>query len=108
RARARTGGRAPPRARLAAAPQAPRRPETAASRDGRPGRHSGRVKRPRIPEPVLLAALVAAALALRTAALGRADLWADEVQTLHAVSLGWGDLVADRLRAGHAPPWFAA
>jgi hypothetical protein len=49
---------------------------------------------------------LAAALALRFAALGRADLWTDEIQTLHAVQLPMGDLVAERLHAGHVPLYF--
>jgi len=52
------------------------------------------------------AAIVVAAIALRVAALGRADLWTDEIQTLSAVRLGWGAMVAERLAAGHAPLFF--
>ncbi len=49
---------------------------------------------------------LAAALALRFCALGRADLWTDEIQTLHAVRLPTAELVAERFKAGHVPVYF--
>lgn len=54
------------------------------------------------------AILLAVAVALRFIGLGRADLWTDEIQTLHAIRLGWGELVRERLQAGHAPLYFLA
>lgn len=53
----------------------------------------------------LLACLAVAAV-LRFVVLGRADLWSDEVHTLHAVALPWGEMCAERFRAGHVPLWF--
>jgi mannosyltransferase len=49
---------------------------------------------------------LAAALAVRFTALGRADLWTDEIQTLHAVQLPVRELVLERLHAGHVPVYF--
>jgi uncharacterized membrane protein len=49
---------------------------------------------------------LATAAAVRLVALGRADLWTDEIQTLHAVRLDWGALVSERLGAGHVPLYF--
>jgi hypothetical protein len=50
---------------------------------------------------------LAAAVALRVVALGRDDLSTDEIQTLHAVQLPFGEMVTERLAAGHAPLYFA-
>jgi mannosyltransferase len=51
---------------------------------------------------------LAAAIALRVVALGGADLSTDEIQTLHAVRLPFGEMVDERLAAGHAPLYFVA
>jgi hypothetical protein len=48
----------------------------------------------------------AVAALLRFVALGRADLWTDEIQTLHAVRLDWAAMTSERLAAGHAPLYF--
>lgn len=64
------------------------------------------MKLPHLPDWAWLLAILAGALALRVVTLGRADLWTDEIQTLHAVSLGWGEMVRERLHAGHGPLYF--
>lgn len=50
----------------------------------------------------------ALALALRLATLDRREPWLDEALTQFALSLGWADLIADRLAAGHSPAYFLA
>jgi mannosyltransferase len=64
------------------------------------------VKSTRSSERVWFLAILAAALALRVVALGDADLWTDEIHTLHAVRLDVGAMVGERLAAGHAPVYF--
>jgi hypothetical protein len=48
----------------------------------------------------------AAAAVVRLARLGRADLWTDEIQTLHVLAFDGRSLVEQRLRAGHLPAYF--
>lgn len=55
---------------------------------------------------IALGSCLAAALVLRLWNLGAPDLWSDEVHTLDAMGLPVGDLVAERLRAGHLPLYF--
>ena len=45
-------------------------------------------------------------MALRWLGLGRESLWMDELQTLRAALLPWGELAMERLSAGHAPLYF--
>lgn len=59
-----------------------------------------------LPDAVWRGIGLATAVALRIAALGRADLSTDEIQTLHAVKLPFGEMVRERLAAGHAPLYF--
>ena len=50
---------------------------------------------------------LATAIALRVLFLGRDDLSTDEVQTLAAVRLPFGEMITERFHAGHAPLYFA-
>ncbi len=53
-----------------------------------------------------LAAILAAGLLLRVLWLGRADLWTDELHTLRAMELPAGEILGERMRAGHVPLYF--
>ena len=53
-----------------------------------------------------LALSLVAAVAVRLSFLGRDDLWSDEIQTLHTMTLPLGDVLRERLAAGHVPLYF--
>ncbi|AXA35711.1 Putative inner membrane protein [Candidatus Sumerlaea chitinivorans] len=47
------------------------------------------------------------ALALVVTHLTHNGLWIDEIYTLHAIHLPWGEMVLERLKRGHLPLYFA-
>lgn len=54
----------------------------------------------------LVLALTGAALLIRLFRLDYRGMWTDEFHTLNATFLPWGNLITERLRAGHLPTYF--
>lgn len=54
----------------------------------------------------LVLALTGAALLIRLFRLDYRSMWTDEFHTLNAALLPWGNLIVERLRAGHLPTYF--
>ncbi len=54
-----------------------------------------------------IAGVVLLALLVRSIALGRDDLWADEIHTLQAIELDWRAMIVERFTQGHVPGYFA-